>query len=90
MCILTIFYLNRATIPLLIYRTILKYKEKEIEFLKEKQIMFCSSRPFRLTFFKLHNSFTHQYVNEYRQSSTIWYTRVLIFNKTGPLFFGFC
>ena len=40
----TIFEHNEATIPLFIYKTILKHEEEEIHrVLKEEQVMVCSS-----------------------------------------------
>ena len=40
----TIFEQNEVTIPLFIYKTILKHQEKEIhQVVKEEQVMVCSS-----------------------------------------------
>ena len=94
--IFTIFEQIQPTIRLLIYKIILKHKEKEInQVLKEDQVMVCSSpfwkqkcenlKKIRLIFFKFNSLRSNQFMTRdiYQQ---FWYTGVVLTAKLDHYF----
>ena len=96
----TIFDQNEATIPLFIYKTILKHQEKEIHHvLKEEKVMVCSSpfweqnsenfsnnlKKIRLTFFKFNSLRSNHFMTRDNYQQFL-YTGVVIITKLDHYF----
>ena len=89
----TILEQNDATIPLFIYKTILKNQEKKIkQVFKEGHVMVCSSAPILEAkmgeLFRELEKRSNQFMT--RDTSTLLVHWSGIKHKTGPLFYSIC